>query len=62
MRDVAPVTIKIGSDKVKTKNQISLLGVIFDSKLQWSIQVSHSIQKANKGLCAIKLISRYFSA
>jgi hypothetical protein len=58
-KDVTPVAIKIRSDK--DKNQISVLGVIFYSRLKWSIQLSHIIQKANKALCAITLISRYFS-
>ena len=60
-RDIAPVSVKLGPDNIMSKNQISVLGVIFDSKLQWSQQVSQSIQKANKALCAIKLISRYFN-
>jgi hypothetical protein len=54
IRDVTPVTIKIWSDKVKSENKISVLGMIFDSKLQWSKQVFHI-------MCVIRLISRYFS-
>ena len=60
-RDLANVNIKIGNDTITSKNQLSVLGVIFDSKLQWSIQVMKSIQKSNRALCAVKLISRYFN-
>ena len=39
---------------------ISVLGIIFDSKLQWTTQVTNTITKVNKALNAISLIKRYF--
>ena len=38
-----------------------MLGIIFDSKLQWDSQVCQAISKARKALRAIKLIKRYFT-
>ena len=38
-----------------------MLGITFDSKLQWSSQVSRAIGGANKALQAIKLIRKYFT-
>ena len=40
---------------------MNVLGVLFDSKLNWSDQVSSAILKANKSLNAIKLIRKFFS-
>ena len=38
-----------------------MLGVIFDSKLNWSIHVANSISKANKALFALRLIKKFFT-
>lgn len=53
--------IKVGNDQIKSKSFMNVLGITFDSKLQWSNQVSNCVQKANKALCAIRLIRRYFN-
>ena len=37
-----------------------MLGVIFDSKLQWSDHLSHTIKKAMNALNAIPIIKNYF--
>ena len=42
-------------------SQLDVLGVLFDSKLNWQPQVSNSITKAKKTLHAIKLIRKYFT-
>jgi hypothetical protein len=39
-----------------TKKSIDVLGVLFDSKLNWSAHILNVINKANKALEAIKLI------
>ena len=46
---------------ITSKNDINLLGITFDSKLQWSSQVSRAIRGANVSLQAIKLIRKYFT-
>ena len=38
-----------------------MLGVVFDSNLQWSEHVTKALQKSNKSLNAIKMIRKYFS-
>ena len=57
--DIASVTIN--TFKIKSKNQINVLGVIFDTKLKWHSQVENVIKKANKAKYAISLIRKYFT-
>ncbi len=59
--DTAPVTIRLGDSLIRSKSEINVLGILFDSKLQWSNHVSKAISKANRALNAIKLISKYFA-
>ena len=40
---------------------MNVLGVQFDSKLQWDQQVAQTIGKARKALHAIGLIRKYFN-
>ena len=40
---------------------MNVLGIIFDSKLQWGPQITSTLTKANKALNAISLIKSYFS-
>ena len=46
---------------IKSKNEMNVLGITFDCKMQWIPQVSRAIKGANKSLQAVKLISKYFS-
>ena len=41
---------------------MNVLGVSFDSKMQWSNQVSNTIKKANSALHAISLIKKCFNS
>ena len=59
--DVAAITMNINTFEIKSKKQINVLGVIFDTKLKWHIQVENVIKKANIAQYAISLIRRYFS-
>ena len=59
--DVVSVSVMVGNDRIITSKQMNVLGIIFDSKLQWNAQVSSCLKKANKSLCALKLISKYFN-
>ena len=45
---------------IESKNEMNVLGVTFDSKLQWCPQISRTIKNANKSLQAIKLIQKFF--
>ncbi len=60
-QDCAAVAIKVGEDMINTKKSINVLGVIFDTKLQWSEHVTKALQKANRSLNAIKMIRKFFS-
>jgi hypothetical protein len=54
------INLAINNINITSTPQINVLGITFDSKMQWSEQVANTIKKANKSLIAIKLISRYF--
>ena len=43
------------------KKQINVLGVTFDSKLQWTTQVAKTMKKAKSTLHSIKLIKAHVS-
>ena len=59
--DVAQRRIKINQEYVATKSIINMLGIVFDSKLQWAPQVAGSISKATRALNGLRLINRYFN-
>ena len=59
--DVAPKKIELFNEKIISKNEIKILGVIFDSKLTWHNHINRTIQRCKKTLQAIKLISTYFT-
>ena len=46
---------------IESKNEMNVLGLTFDSKLQWIPQISRAINGANKSLQAVKLIRKYFT-
>ena len=60
-QDQPQISINLFNSLINSKNTINVLGVLFDSKLQWSAQVSKTILKANKALCAVRLIKKYFN-
>ena len=59
--DCAQVNLKIGDCTILTKKSINVLGVIFDSKLQWSEHVAKAVQKSNRSLNALKIIRKFFN-
>ena len=54
------ITLILQNQRIVSKTSMNVLGVVFDSKLTWSNQVSNAITKANKSLCALRLLKRYF--
>ena len=58
--DTGPINISINGSVISSKKSINVLGVIFDSKLQWSEQISHTIKRSMNALNAIRLIRHYF--
>ena len=59
--DMTPKTITLFSETITSKNEIKILGVTFDSKLNWSNHITKTILKCKKTLQAIRLISNYFT-
>ena len=59
--DIRPITIEINGLQVTSKSTMNVLGVIFDSKLQWGPQIENVIKKSNAAKHAIILIKKYFS-
>jgi hypothetical protein len=53
--------VTVGTQRIKKLKEINVFGVVFYSKMQWNSQVCKCIKKANKSLCALKLISKYFN-
>ena len=59
--DTTPITVTLYGQIIKSNKSINILGVIFDSKLQWSEHISHSIKRSMKALNAIRLIRKFFT-
>ena len=55
------ITLNLNNIVIKSTPQIKVLGIIFDSKLQWTEQVANCIKKSTRNLHAIKIISKYFN-
>ena len=59
--DVPIENIILDNTNVQSKSHIKVLGVTFDSKLNWFKHITITLQKCRKTLQAIKLISKYFT-
>ena len=55
------INLRINNVEIRSKSTINVLGVLFDSKLNWKAQVAQTITKAKRTLHAIKLIKNYFT-
>ena len=61
IRDTAPVSIVLSGQVINSNKTINVLGVLFDSKLQWSDHIALTIKKSFFALNAIKLIYKFFT-
>ena len=59
-RPTTNIEIVLNNVSVKSQNCMNVLGVIFDSTLNWSSHISQTITKSKKALHAIRLIKKYF--
>ena len=59
--DTTPISLNINGTTITSNTKINILGVIFDSKLQWSEHISHAIKRATGALNAIRLIRNFFT-
>jgi hypothetical protein len=55
------VSVNINGKLIKSKKSLKVLGVIFDSKMNWSVQVEHSLNETRKAMHALKQIRKFFS-
>ena len=60
-RDHPTIELTINEKRVKSKKTINVLGILFDSKLQWSDQASKAINNSKKALHGIKILKRYLT-
>jgi hypothetical protein len=60
-KDHPTINITFNSTTLRTKQSMNVLGILFDSKMQWQPQVQLTINKSKRALQAIKLIRKYFS-
>ena len=53
------IQIKVQNVTVRSKKNINLFWVIFDSKLTWNQHIAFAIVKAKKALFALRLLKKY---
>ena len=46
---------------VRSRTSINVLGITFDSKLNWNQHISNCINKAKKSLFALRLLRKFFN-
>ena len=56
-----PVKIEINGNEITSSKSINVLGITFDSKLNWQIQAQKAVTKSAKSLQAIKIIKNHFT-
>ena len=59
--DQPPIQINILGVSITLTKSIHVLGVIFDSKLNWHTHVAKAIAKAKRALFALRLLRKHFS-
>ncbi len=59
--DTTPVTIILGGERVTSCKHINVLGVTFDSKLNWTTHIYKTVAKCAKSLNAKKIKRKYFT-
>ena len=55
------IKLKIDNETITSKKSMNVLGVVFDSKLNWNVQIANCINKAKKKLFALRLLKKYFT-
>ena len=59
--DCTPLIIDINGKYLISNKTINVLGVIFDTKLQWAPQIANCVSKSISALNAIKLTKNFFN-
>ena len=60
-KDHHPIELIINGRPVVSKTKMNVLGITFDSKLQWQFQVQNTVNKCRQALTAIYMIRKYFT-
>ena len=60
-KDCPPVRVVVNGNEITSKKSMNVLGVHFDTKLNWQTHTQMAITKAQKALQAIKLIRKSFT-
>ena len=60
-KEVHQIEAKIDENIIRVLNKIRVLGIIFDSKLNWYEHTKHAMSKANKAKQGLSLIRKYFN-
>ena len=59
--DQPTIQITLQNVVIKSKKEINVLGVIFDTKLNWNTHIASTIVKAKKSLFAVRLLKKFFN-
>ena len=59
--DQPVIFINLQNVRIKSKHEMNVLGVMFDSKLNWNAHVALAVSKARKSLFALRLLRKFFS-
>ena len=54
-------TVELKGNVIDIRDNMRILGVIFDSKLTWYSQVMNAVQSANKAKQGLNIIAKYFN-
>jgi len=57
-KDLKPIKVIINNEEIKSKSMINVIGILFDTKLNWQAQIDNSVHKSRKTLQAIRLFSK----
>ena len=59
--DCTLIVIELDGSFIISKNTMNVLGVIFDTKLQWAPQIAHCVSRSLNAINAIRLIRKFFN-
>jgi hypothetical protein len=59
-KDVS-IEMELCKHKIKNRDNMNILGILFDKHLNWKDHINKAVTEANQRLFALKVIKRYFS-
>ena len=60
-RNLVQISFELDGTVITSKKTMNVLGVVFDSKMNWEDHVKKAISESISNLYAIRLIRKYFS-